>query len=90
MSNPTPSVARIVHYRLSQPDVDRIVQERMSNDGDRGNPAHAGDVVPLIIVKVWPGELVNGQAILDGNHSIWVCSASQGEGQGQWAWPPRV
>lgn len=70
-----------------------------------GNPAVAGVVVPLVVVRVWPHEFgqdmpgVNGQAILDGNDTLWVTSAREdleplAEGQlhrpGMWFWPPRV
>ena len=61
-----------------------------------GNPVSEGDVVPLTITAVWPNEFgegeygVNGQALLDGNDSLWVTSAKQGEEPGQWSWPPKV
>lgn len=56
-----------------------------------GNAASAGDVVPLVVVKVWPdGHGVNGQAFLDGNDALWVTSAKEGTEPGTWAWPPRV
>lgn len=61
-----------------------------------GNPASAGDVVPLVVVRVWPNEYgegvpgVNGQAFLDGNDALWITSAREGTEPGTWAWPPRV
>lgn len=61
-----------------------------------GNSASEGDVVPLIVVKVWPNEYgegvpgVNGQAFLDGNDALWVTSAKEGTEPGTWAWPPRT
>ena len=61
-----------------------------------GNHASAGEVVPLVVVKVWPNEYgenipgVNGQALLDGNDALWVTSAKEGTEPGTWAWPPRV
>lgn len=61
-----------------------------------GNHANAGDVVPLVVVKVWPNEYgenvpgVNGQALLDGNDALWVTSAREGTEPGTWMWPPRV
>ena len=61
-----------------------------------GNPASAGDVVPLVVVRVWPNEFgegvpgVNGQAFLDGNDALWITSAKEGTDPGTWAWPPRV
>ena len=62
-----------------------------------GNPASAGDVVPLLIVRIWPDEYgpgqpgVNGQAFLDGNDSLWITSAGESidPKQGKWNWPPR-
>ena len=60
-----------------------------------GNQASAGDVVPLVVVKVWPNEYgegipgVNGQAFLDGNDALWITSAKEGTKPGTWAWPPR-
>ena len=54
-----------------------------------GNTVRAGDVFPMIVVRVWQGDLVNGQAVLDGTDTFWVTSASEGEGNGQWSWPPR-
>jgi hypothetical protein len=61
-----------------------------------GNTAAAGDVVPLVVVRVWPHKFgqdvpgVNGQAFLDGNDTLWVTSAKEGTEPGTWAWPPRV
>ena len=60
-----------------------------------GNSTHAGQVLPMLIVRVWPDEFgpgvpgVNGQVFLDGQDQHWVCSAAEGEGQGQWHWPTR-
>jgi len=61
-----------------------------------GNYTNAGEVVPLVVVKVWPNEYgdgvpgVNGQALLDGNDVLWITSAKEGTEPGTWAWPPRV
>lgn len=54
-----------------------------------GNPATAGDVVPLIIVSV-RADVVNGQALLDGNDVLWITSAEEGSEPGMWSWPPRI
>lgn len=107
-----PTVGRIVHYTLTADDAERINRRRTSSKSifDRiqeekwplgaqahiGNAAHEGDVVPLMIVRVWPDEYgqgfddVNGQAFLDGNDALWVTSAKEGESSGEWVWPPRV
>lgn len=55
-----------------------------------GNKANEGDVLPMLIVRVWDSGLVNGQVYLDGSDTLWVTSAAEGEGSGQWAWPPRI
>lgn len=61
-----------------------------------GNTAAEGDIVPLVVVRVWPNEYgegipgVNGQAFLDGNDVLWVTSAKEGTEPGTWAWPART
>lgn len=100
----TPTIGRIVHYTISVEEADAINRRR--NDATRsmrehreaatgvqlhvGNVAREGDVYPLLIVRVWPGDLVNGQLFLDGNDTLWVCSVYEGEGPRTFAWPPRV
>lgn len=55
-----------------------------------GNEARGGQMLPLLVVRVNPGGHVNGQVFLDGNDNLWVTSVAEGDGRGQWAWPPRV
>ncbi len=61
-----------------------------------GNHASEGDVVPLVVIRVWPHEFgqdahgVNGQALLDGNDQFWVTSVKEGTAPGTWAWPART
>ncbi|WP_461118917.1 hypothetical protein [Saccharothrix stipae] len=58
-----------------------------------GNQVSAGDVYPMIIVRVWgdqPTSAVNGQVFLDGNDLFWATSVSLGEGERHFVWPPRV
>lgn len=93
-----PSIGRIVHYVLADDDVAAIrTERRRSNDTARGTPVHVGEVVALLVTAVWPyvGDgrpepCVNGQALLDGNDSLWVTMAAQGSGPGCWDWPPRA
>jgi hypothetical protein len=126
-----PSTGRIVHYRLTHADATIINKQRVQArqhladhvesgaQSREGNQHRAGDVVPLIVVRVWPDEYnvkgkvcrdytagtpdgdiewsyplstfgVNGQAILDGNDSIWITSAPQGQFNGSWDWPTIV
>lgn len=92
----TPSVGRIVHYRLNTHDVSRIVARRDARaDLQQGNSTAAGDVFPMVIVRVWgntPESAVNGQVLLDGYDTLWVTSVTQGDGEtdGQWSKLPRV
>lgn len=86
-----PTVGRILHYTLSKTDAERI-SKLPSNQ----NPHYAGDVLPLLVCRVWPNEFgtdksgVNGQVFLDGSDSLWVTSVGEGAGEGQWSWPPRA
>ena len=91
---------RIVLYRLSAFDVETVRYQRnvvRKPDGywPKGNPVDVGQAVPLLVARVWPSEYgnepgVNGQAFLDGNDSLWICSAKEGNEPGQWQWPERV
>lgn len=99
-----PTTGLIVHYKLSAADCEQINRRRddskrhfQDNTGDApgwiahvGNRANPGEIVPLMIVRVWPGDRVNGQVTLDGNDSLWVCSACQGHMDGQWSWHPAL
>lgn len=91
----TPTIGRIVHYTLSDLDVQRINEQRdMRESRQRNfNVSSFGEIVPLIVVRVWADEYgpgipgVNGQAFLDGADSLWVTSAKEGTGAGEWSWP---
>ncbi len=109
---PQPSLGRVVHYRLTPADAEAIQRRRTTSksiaerikagtwsegvQAHFGNPASAGELVPVIVTAVWPDEFgtgipgVNGQALLDGNDSLWICSAREGTEVGQWRWPEIV
>lgn len=55
-----------------------------------GEPLEPGELVPLIVTKVFEGGTVNGQAFLEGNDVLWVIAVNEGTGPGTWQWPPRV
>lgn len=61
-----------------------------------GNQPVEGETMPMVVCVVWPNEFgdnipgVNGQVFLDGNDSLWITSAKQGDESGQWNWPPIV
>lgn len=104
----TPAIGRIVHYTLSDNDAKRVNKRRddairRAHENREhpeetgwqthyGNRVNAGEVYPMLIVRVWnldPGT-VNGQVFLDGNDTLWVTSVSFGEGERTYSWPPRV
>lgn len=70
---PTPTVGRIVHYRP-------IADEFKNNEAD---------LAPAIVVRVWGPDTVNLRIFTDGGEVIWKTSVVQGDGAGQWSWPPR-
>lgn len=74
----------LASYRLSESDLEIITSQRIKT-GANGNSHEVGQVVPLLIVRRWPGDAVNGQAILDGEDSLWVQSARQGDEPGNWS-----
>lgn len=96
------SVGRIVQYVLTEQDAQAVNQRRADADnfGARsnrtgyavhvGNAAEAGQVFPLLVVRVWEDGPVNGQVFLDGTDVLWVTSSNQGDQAGQWRWPERV
>lgn len=105
--SPVPTVGRTVHYRLDSYDADTINMRRaqalanLPEHRERptgaqlhvGNGVKAGDVFPMVIVRVWgdqPKASVNGQVILDGSDNYWATSVVEGDGQRQWFWPERV
>lgn len=95
-----PSIGRIVHLKLSADCADQINRRREPGAGHSegwpkgaqahsGNPVREGEIVPMIVTLVF-SECVNGQAILDGNDSLWVTSVKEGTEPGTWCWPERV
>lgn len=87
----TPTIGRIVHYKLSEYDATSINDERLKS-GKHGNKATAGDVLPAMIVRVWgdtPTSSVQLQVFLDGDHTYWATSRGQGDQPGMWLWPTR-
>ncbi len=91
---PVPTVGRIVLYRVTQNDIEGIMERRKASGGlFNGNPMDEGDAFPFLITEAWTGEspnkAVNGQLFLDGNDTYWLTSRMVGEGPGTWSWPKR-
>lgn len=72
----TPTPGRIVHYRLAPGDCRRIDDQRIGTSlhGNRPSP---GDVVPLLVVRVWDHEF-------DPERSVGFYNAS---GDVEWTFP---
>jgi hypothetical protein len=88
----TPTIGRIVHYKLSGADVLSVNDKRLK-DQTSGNAARKGDVFPALIVRTWgeqEGASVQLQVFLDGPDTYWATSRTEGDGEGQYIWPPRV
>jgi hypothetical protein len=89
-----PTIGRIVHYRLSEQDMPRITalvnEPRPSGRSHVLNPTRVGDTVPAIVVASWAEQTANLHVLLDGEVTLWVTSAKEGDVPGTWAWPPRV
>ncbi|MFJ4686422.1 hypothetical protein [Streptomyces sp. NPDC088789] len=98
----SPTIGRTVHYRVTQYDAARINKRRKDayKSGayaeENGTIAHVGNdvaegqIFPAVVVRVWSGDLVNLQVLMDGNDTYWATSRSEGEDPGQWAWPKVV
>ncbi len=87
----TPTIGRIVHYRLSDQDVELIAEHRRET-GEQGNTAVPGFVYPAIVVRTFDDTLgANLQVFLDGPDTLWVTSRGYSvETDGCWFWPPRL
>lgn len=102
----TPTIGRIVHYRLTEEEAratnarrhdaflkrEDMQRDRPGFQAHVGNSVAADEVVPMTIVRVELADThrISGQAALDGNDSLWVTNAKEGDEPGDWFWPPRV
>lgn len=84
----TPTLGRIVYYKLSKSDVAAIRHKRALLR-ITANEVHQGQVFPMMIVAVWgdtPLAAINGQVILDGYDTFWATSVHLGQNEGQYDW----
>ena len=89
MQDPTPTVGRIVHYRIPL-SMAEDVNEQINQDQFRGSEVTEGEIVPMLITHVHNITLVNGNVFLDGEKDVWATSVEQGDNPGEWQWPARV
>lgn len=96
----TPTLGRIVLYRLSEADAEAINRRR---DAWRDSPsarwgyvAHvgarvkAGQQFPAVVVNVLGSQAVALKVLLDGSDDLWAASATEGDHDAGWTWPPRA
>lgn len=74
MSEQKPTVGRMVHFKPSQDQQNRI-------DGNKS------EILPATIVRVWGENCVNLKVHTDAINDLWIKSALKGDGEGQWNWP---
>ena len=86
-----PELGEILLLSLSEHDCQRIVNWGRRHQFNFNSPS-IGQIVPFVAVALWPGEYpevpqhgVNGQALIDGEFSLWVTSAKFGPEPGQWS-----
>jgi hypothetical protein len=88
----TPSIGRIVHYRISEGDRRAIISSRQQTN-ITGNVPGIGEQYPAVVVRTWgstPESSVNLQVLLDGPDTHWATSVTEGDGERQYSWPPRA
>lgn len=83
---PAISVSRLVHYRLTEDDADKL---NYNHPESASGAVSAGDVYPLLVTRVWSSTSVNGQVFTDTGR-LAVISRVEGTEPGYWFWPPRV
>lgn len=93
----TPTIGRVVLYKLSEADViaiDRDVPQNVQRtDGStrcRRNGVGPGQVFPAQVVSAWGNSSANLAVALDGDCTYWATSRSEGDGPGRWSWPKRT
>ncbi|MCM2390205.1 hypothetical protein [Streptomyces albipurpureus] len=87
----TPTLGRIVLYRLADTDISYI-RSLAAATTPRAPIAelHEGDTMPAVVVRVHQGDLLNLRIILDGQVTPWVTSRPAGTERGTWSWPSRT
>lgn len=79
-----PTISTVVRYQLADDDVAIIRERRKLETCRRGTPVKVGETVSLVVTALCiDGVSVNGQALLDGDDSLWVCGAVPGDGPGK-------
>lgn len=93
-----PSIGRIVHYRVTAAEATRSNARRewglmffpkALRPRYAETPLEAGAVVPVMVTGVHQTGWISGVAFLDGDDTLWIGAATEGDKPGAWFWPPR-
>lgn len=76
----SPTIGRIVHYKLTNNDI---------KDLGNGCAYTEGDIAPAIVTRVWDDKCVNLKVLADFPENIWMTSVPKGDELGQWQWPQK-
>jgi hypothetical protein len=94
MTAQQPSIGRIVHYRLSEQDINDVF---VKHGQIRGSQPKVGDVCAAVVTGVFAAyRSVDAPPALDlrvfvnGPGDLWVTEKLEGTEPAQWCWPPRV
>jgi hypothetical protein len=84
-----PDVGKIVRYILTEPDAAKVNKRRERSGGEL---VEAGQVLPMMIVRVQSETAVDGKVLLDGDDSLWLTNVEldEDEAPGGWHWPERL
>ena len=75
-------------YRVGKDDAaERNDLRKTAAHQHQGHKLDAGEVVPFIVTKLGNDGKFNGQAILDGNDTLWIKGTTLGDEDGQCARP---
>lgn len=77
-------VGEIVLYKVTASDAKNYA-EQISKAGFYANTHDEGQVVPLVVSKIWSPNYINGQCLMDGPGTLWVTSVQLGDQPGQFS-----
>ncbi|MCA0303495.1 MAG: hypothetical protein LCH95_13920 [Proteobacteria bacterium] len=94
MTQPVPTIGRIVLYTLNEQDAEAIkASRRNAGEVHLSNEVRAGQEFPAVIVASWgdqPTSACNLKVMLDGPDHFWATSRSVGDGPFHFRWPVRA
>ena len=83
------AIGRIVILKLSSYQKEELRVAAHLRGEKQPNPNNGADEAPAIVVRAWSDTCANLNVLCDGKDTLWVTSAVEGDGEGQWHWPVR-